>query len=133
MPNGKAAKRIRGPEGLDQEFNPKRRSALWTVGDALVKTNKGCFTELYHRALREFVEKHPGVKSIQYYGRKVNKTTGKEYDSYSQHVRNHANRIVVKRLIRELRKAWDRLTPLADGTFGTLESNEEELGELVSV
>ena len=95
-------------EAIRQGYNPRRRSAIWTLGDSLLKCSKSNpYRDLFDQRIKYEVEKAgPDHPTIQCRGMKVNKKNGKEYESYSIHARRRAQRYVEKRLIKDLWIAW---------------------------
>jgi hypothetical protein len=97
-------------EAIRQGYNPRRRSAIWTLGDSLLKLSKNNpYRDLFDQRIKYEVQKAgPDHPTIQCRGMKTNKKNGKEYESYSIHARRRAQRYVEKRLVKDLWIAWRR-------------------------
>ena len=89
---GKAASTWRKAGGLSAEqwievgYSPRRRSAMWTIGDALIKGNDGAYKQLYDDRKAYEVERDPKMSKM--------------------HAHRRAQRYMEKRLVRDLWQAW---------------------------
>jgi hypothetical protein len=89
-------------------YNPRRRSAMWTIGDSMLKNKGSEYYEVFEERLHYEIEKAAGTeleKTICSRGMKTNKK-GVEYESFSAHARARAQRFMEKRLLKDLWNAW---------------------------
>lgn len=77
-------------------YNPRRRSALWTIGDSLLKTNDDGYKSLYDTEKARQKELHPELTKM--------------------HAHRRAQRYVEKRLLLALWRAWREIA-LPAGIF----------------
>ncbi len=67
--NGRAARRVKGPGGLEQQFSPQRRAIMDQIGKALVchgkKTNSRYY-QIYLERKEYYKAKKPGLPPIAY-------------------------------------------------------------------
>lgn len=91
--NGKSQRRVAGAGAIEQGYNPRRRSAMWTVGDSLLK-KQNPYKELYDKRKEYEKQTTAGLTPMHYHRR--------------------AGRYVEKRLLMDLWKAWRDATFLLE-------------------
>lgn len=80
-----------------QGYNPRRRSAMWTITDALLKS-AGPYRDLYQQRRLYEVQQHPE------FDKGIDPKTGKQ--RVTIHCHRRATRYAEKRLVRNLWRAW---------------------------
>ena len=104
--NGKAQGKIRGAGAIEQGYSPRRRSAIWTIGDSLLK-KPNAYRELYlsRKAYEHARNKTlpPATGPENAYGTRT-PLPGEQLSDMQLHRR--AQRYVEKRLVLDLWKIW---------------------------
>jgi hypothetical protein len=114
-------------------YNPQRRAESWTLADSLFKHQWAGEASAYRKALKEQAGKDYdsktklddlreiahglGIFAAAYatgpYGEvyEAAKMKARDKDWKDKHADNHARRLMWKAVVKDLRKAWKRLTP----------------------
>jgi len=85
---GERAKKKRGKEGIAQEYSPRRRAVAWNIGDAVIRSGKGEYYEMY-------------LKRKEY-------ESTKEPDFNKGWWHNRAKRYMEKQFLKDLWQEWRR-------------------------
>lgn len=110
---GGLAKTAAAEAWIAHGYSARRRSMVWTLGDALIK-KRGPYRDLYlaRKAYEIATAKEAGLKVVP--AAKIAPTRKAEFRSHG-HVHARAKRYVEKRLLRDLWRAWraaeEALTP----------------------
>jgi hypothetical protein len=83
--NGKSQRKVSGDGAIEQGYNPRRRSAVWTVTDSLLR-KPGPYKDLYNARKAYERERAPDMSKM--------------------HSHRRAQRYAGKRLVRDLWRAW---------------------------
>jgi hypothetical protein len=83
--NGKSQRRVIGDGAMEQGYNPRRRSAMWTIGDSLLK-KENAYRTLYLERKAYEIARAPEMTKM--------------------HAHRRAQRYAEKRLVRDLWRAW---------------------------
>jgi len=90
MPDGQRQRKVKEKEeGTAQGYSPARRSLMWTIGDCIIRAQKKTNGPLY-----------------QLYTSRKAKTLASSRGWTKKHAHNDAKRIIEKRLLRDLWRAW---------------------------
>jgi hypothetical protein len=85
--DGRAQRKVTNTEqAIAMGYSPMRRSAMWTIGDAVIKT-QGEYRELYLDRKMYEAERDPEMSKM--------------------HCHRRAQRYMEKRLLRDLWRAWN--------------------------
>lgn len=87
MSDGSRQRRVRGEEGKEHGYSPRRRKTAWLLGESLVRMNDGPYREAYLRYKEYQKAKNPGMSP--------------------QAINNRAKRYMVKMVIRDLWRVWN--------------------------
>jgi hypothetical protein len=85
--NGNPQRRYKGAMGVDMGFSPKRRKLMYLIADSLVKSNRGGEYKAFYDAEK---------------ARRLERGD----DVTKAHAHNHALRLLAKRYLRDLWRAW---------------------------
>jgi hypothetical protein len=97
--NGRSQRKCtNAEEAALQGYNPRRRSALWTINDSLLR-QQNAYRDLYQHRRAYELKMHPEFDGG------IDKKTGKQ--KLTMHGDRRARRVAEKRLLRDLWCAWN--------------------------
>jgi hypothetical protein len=96
--NGKSQRKcLDKEEAIRQGYNPRRRSAIWTIADSMLKT-AGPYRDIYVARRAYELANHTE------FDKGIDKKTGKQ--KVSMHCHRRSTRYAEKRMVRDLWRAW---------------------------
>ena len=103
--NGKSQRKCTdAEEAIRQGYNPRRRSAIWTIADSMLKT-AGPYREIYVARRAYELANHPE------FDKGIDKKTGKQ--KVTMHCHRRSTRYAEKRMVRDLWRTWRGQTSLS--------------------
>lgn len=111
MEDGTRQRMVSGPEGAHHGYSPQRRSMIWTIGEAMLRTT-GPYKDLLDQRKQYEIEKAEAkgmvvLPSAQIPTSHRGGTYPNQTDYMSKgHVHNRAKRFVEKRLLKDLWVQW---------------------------
>lgn len=98
---GERQRRVKGDEALEHGYVAERRAVMWTLGGPLIKAKSPGYYDFYLAVKARWKEKHP-EKEFSHTDSK-----GKPVYKYTpKHIDNHAKRVMEKKLLKDLWRAW---------------------------